>query len=160
MLGTPEQNGITERRSRTLMEMLWYMITHSTLPEFLWSDALRIVAYVLNQVPSKSMPNIPYEMMYGKKPSLKHFHVWGYRVEIRPCNPNTRKLEVRTISEYFIGCCIDLRGNKFYCLTHSTRVIESDQAIYFKDELKSGSEPSQIITLREEQLDISQMAEK
>ena len=57
------------------MEMVWCMIVHSTLPKFLWGDALRTTTYVLNQVTSKSVKKTPYEMMYGKKPSMKYFYV-------------------------------------------------------------------------------------
>ena len=103
---------------------------------------MRIVAYVLNQAPNKSIPKTPYEMMYGKKPSLKHFHVWGYRIEINPYNLHTRKLEVRIISGYFIGYCIGSRGSKSYYLTYSTRVVESNRAIYFENESQSCNESS------------------
>ena len=151
MPGTPKQNGNAVRRNRTLMEMVRCMMAHSTLPEFLWGDALKIAAYVLNQVPSKSVPKTPYELMYGKKPSLKHFHVWGCRVEIKPYNPHTKKLDARTISGYFIGYYISSRGSRFYCLNHSTRVVESDYAIYFEDELKSESQTLCVISFGNEQ---------
>ena len=51
------------------------MLIHSSLPEFLWGEVLRIAAYILNQVPSKSVPKTLYELWLGKKPSLRHFHV-------------------------------------------------------------------------------------
>ncbi|MBT1630303.1 hypothetical protein KK466_29605, partial [Klebsiella pneumoniae] len=38
--------------------------------------ALEITAYLLNKVPSKSVPKTSYEIWYGKKPSLKHLKVW------------------------------------------------------------------------------------
>ena len=82
------------------------MITHFTLVEFLCGDTLKTTAYVLNQVPSKFVPKTSYELMYGKKPNLKHFHVWGCRAKIRPYNPHTKKLDFTTISGYFIGYCI------------------------------------------------------
>ena len=75
MSGTPEQNGITKRRNRTLLDMVRCMLIHSSLPDFLWGEALRTTTYILFQVPSKSVPKIPYELWSGKKPSLRHFHV-------------------------------------------------------------------------------------
>ena len=90
------------------------MMAHSTLLAFLWGDALKIATYVLNQVLNKSLPKTPYELMYRKKPSLKHFHVWGCKVEIRPYNPHTKKLDARTINGYFISYCIGSRGSRFY----------------------------------------------
>ena len=48
--------------------------------------ALRTATYILNQVPSKSIPKTPYELWLGKKPSLRYFHVWGCKAEVRPYN--------------------------------------------------------------------------
>ena len=62
------------------------MLVNSSLPEFLWGEALKISTYILNQVPLKSVPKTPYELWSQKKPSLHHFHVWGCKVEVRPYN--------------------------------------------------------------------------
>ena len=113
--------------------MVRYMLINSSLPKFLWGEALKIAAYILNQVLSKSVPKIPYELWSQKKPSLCHFHVWGYKVEVRTYNLQSKKLDPKTISWYFIDYCVGSRGSRFYCLSHTTRVIESDRAIYFED---------------------------
>ena len=62
MLGTPQQNGIAERRNCTLLDMVQCMLVDSSLPELLWGETLKIVAYILNQVPSKLVPKTPYEL--------------------------------------------------------------------------------------------------
>jgi len=56
MSSTPQQNSVAKRRSRTLMEMVRCMLSHSTLLDFLWGEALKTAAYILNHVPSKSIP--------------------------------------------------------------------------------------------------------
>lgn len=59
MAGTPQQNGVAERRNRTLMDMVRSMIISSkVLPMSLWSEALKTVVYVLNRVPFKDDPTI------------------------------------------------------------------------------------------------------
>ena len=60
--GTLQHNRIAERRNRTLLDMVRCMLIHSSLPEFLWGEALKTAAYILNQVPSKSVPKTPYEL--------------------------------------------------------------------------------------------------
>ncbi|KAH7565207.1 hypothetical protein JRO89_XS09G0163800 [Xanthoceras sorbifolium] len=62
MPDTPEHNGVAERRNRTLLDMVRYMLCNFTLPDFLWGEALRTAAYILNQVSSKSVPKTPYEL--------------------------------------------------------------------------------------------------
>ena len=79
MLGTPQQNGIVKGRNHTLPDMVRCMLVSSSLPEFLWGEALKTAAYILNQVPSKFISKTPYELWLQKKPSLRHFHVWTIR---------------------------------------------------------------------------------
>ncbi|KAM1721711.1 hypothetical protein ACFX12_023214 [Malus domestica] len=75
--GTPQHNGVSERRNRTLMNMVRSMMSSADLPISFWGYALHTVAYLLNAVPSKSVPQTLYEIWYGKKPSLKHLKIWG-----------------------------------------------------------------------------------
>ena len=111
----------------------------------MWGEALKTIAYILNQLPSKSVPKTPYELWSQKKSSLRRFHVWGYKVEVRMYNPQSKKLDLKTISEYFIGYCVGSRGSKFYCPSHTTRVIE----IYFVDDT-GASQGSRKILFKED----------
>ena len=87
--------------------MVRSMISHSNLPISLWGEALKTVAYILNRVPTKETAKTPYELWTGKKPSLKHFHIWGCPAEARPYRPHEKKLDSRTVSCYFIGYSCD-----------------------------------------------------
>ncbi|RVW90986.1 Retrovirus-related Pol polyprotein from transposon TNT 1-94 [Vitis vinifera] len=128
--------GVAEMRNRTLLDIVRFMLSNSSLPKFLWDEALRTVAYILNQVvPNKSVPKTPYELWSGKKPSLHHFHVWGCKAKVRPYNPQSKKLDPKTISGFFVGYCIGSRGSIFYYPSHITRIIKSDRVVYFEDEV-------------------------
>jgi hypothetical protein len=59
MSGEPQQNGVAERRNRTVMDMVRSMINYSTLPVSLWMEALKTAIHILNRVPSKSVPKTP-----------------------------------------------------------------------------------------------------
>jgi transposase InsO family protein len=65
---TPQQNGVAERRNRTLLEMVRSIMEQANLPISYWGDAILAAAYILNQVPSKSVPSTPYELGVGKDP--------------------------------------------------------------------------------------------
>ena len=84
-----------------------------------------LISQFLTPVSSKSVPKTPYEL-YGqqKKSNLCHFYVWGYKVEVRPYNPQSKKLDPKTISGYFIGYCVGSRGSMLFCPSHTTKVIE------------------------------------
>lgn len=55
MLGTPQQNGVAERRNQTLMDMVRSMMSNSSLPKSLWMYALKTAVYLLNRVPRKAV---------------------------------------------------------------------------------------------------------
>lgn len=103
MLRSPHQNGVAERRNRTLMEMVRSTLSTSDIPLSLWMYALNTFLYLLNRVPSKAVPKTPYELWTGRKPSLMHLYVWGCQPEVRLYNPHEKKLDERTIPRYFIG---------------------------------------------------------
>ena len=50
MPGESQQNGVAERRNRTLMDMVWSMLSHASLPVSLWMEALKTAAHTLNLV--------------------------------------------------------------------------------------------------------------
>jgi len=105
----PNMNGVAERRNQNLKDMVRSMISHSTLFESLWGEALKTAVYILNRVPSKAVNKTPYELWTNKRPSLKHLHIWGCPAEVWPYKPHVRKLDSRTVSCYFVGYVKHLR---------------------------------------------------
>ena len=75
--GTPQRNGVSERRNRTLLDMVRSMMSQSDLPLSFWGYALETAAFTLNRVPSKSVDKTPHEMWTGKSPSLSFLKIWG-----------------------------------------------------------------------------------
>ncbi|WKA02171.1 hypothetical protein VitviT2T_020389 [Vitis vinifera] len=140
MPGSPDQNGVAERRNRTLLDMVRSMLSSSKLPKFLWTEALKTAVYILNRVPTKVVPKTPFELLKGWKPSLRHMRVWGCSSEVRIYNPQEKKLDPRTISGYFIGYAEKSKGYRFYCPSHSTRIVESRNAKFLEYDLVSGSD--------------------
>ena len=138
MPGSPDQNGVVERRNRTLMDMVRSMLSNSNLPTSLWTEALKTAAYILNRVPTKAVPKSPFELWKGWKPSLRHMRVWGCPSEVRIYNPQEKKLDPRTISGYFIGYAERSKGYRFYCPTHTTRIVESRNAKFLENDMISG----------------------
>ena len=62
---THRQNDVAERRNHTLKDIVRSMIAHTTLPESLWSEALKIIVYLLNKLPNKTVTKT--HMSYGLK---------------------------------------------------------------------------------------------
>jgi transposase InsO family protein len=133
MPGEPQQNGVAERRNRTLLDMVRSMLSHASLPVSLWMEALKTAAHILNLAPTKSAPNTPHEMWTGKKPSLNYLRVWGCPAEARIFNPQLKKLDPKTVSCFFVGYPHRGKGYRFYCPGHTTKYVETRQAVFFED---------------------------
>ncbi|GJY99759.1 retrovirus-related pol polyprotein from transposon TNT 1-94 [Tanacetum coccineum] len=75
---TPQQNGVVERRSRTLVEAARIMLIFSRLPEFLWAEAVARTCFTQNRSIIHTRHNkTPYELLRGRKPNIEYFHVFG-----------------------------------------------------------------------------------
>lgn len=144
--GTPELNGVSERRNRTLLDMVRSMMSFTDLPLFLWGFALLTATYILNRVPSKSVPCTPHEMWFGKKPGLNHLRIWGCPAYIKKLK--TDKLEARSDKGRFIGYPKESMGYSFY-LQSEQNVIVSRHAIFLEKEFVQEGGAGKEIVLKE-----------
>ena len=67
---TPQRNGVSECRNRTLLDMVQSMMSLTNLPLLFWGYALKTATFMFNREPSKSVETTPYELWFGKKPKL------------------------------------------------------------------------------------------
>nr|GFA20991.1 hypothetical protein [Tanacetum cinerariifolium] len=78
---TPQHNGVSERRNRTLLNMVQSMMSLATLSLSFWDYALESAARILNMVPTKKVDKTSYELWHGKVLNLSYLKVWGYPKE-------------------------------------------------------------------------------
>nr|XP_009615394.1 uncharacterized protein LOC104108115 [Nicotiana tomentosiformis] len=100
-------------------------------------------------IPSKAVPKTPFELWKGWKPSLNHLHVWGCPTEVRVYNPQLKKLDERTTSGYFIGYAVNSKRLRFYCPSHSSKIVEVRNAKFLEAHEESGSGLTQKVELEE-----------
>ncbi|KAL6346272.1 hypothetical protein AAG906_033068 [Vitis piasezkii] len=101
-----------------------------------------MVVYILNGVPTKVVPKTPFELWKGWKPSLRHIYIWGCPYKVRVYNPQKKKLDPRTISGFFIGYVERSKGCRFYCPSYNTRIMESRNENFLKNDLLSETSQS------------------
>ncbi|KAL0457635.1 UNVERIFIED_CONTAM: Retrovirus-related Pol polyprotein from transposon TNT 1-94 [Sesamum latifolium] len=111
---TPQQNGVAERRNRTLLEMARSMMAQANLPISFWGDAILTAAYILNRVPSKSIPTTPYELWHGRKPNLEGLRPWGSAGFVHSTSHKYGKLGPRASKLIFIRYCEHSKGYVMY----------------------------------------------
>ncbi|KAJ9567534.1 hypothetical protein OSB04_003500, partial [Centaurea solstitialis] len=109
---TPQMNGVSERRNRTLLDMVRSMMCHSTLPVSFWEHALETAAHILNRAPTKSVEKTPYELWKGKKPKMSFLKIWGCEVYVK--RPTSEKLKPKSDKCFFVGYPKTTVGYYFY----------------------------------------------
>ncbi|GJW24642.1 retrovirus-related pol polyprotein from transposon TNT 1-94, partial [Tanacetum coccineum] len=74
---TPQQNGVAERKNRTLIEAARTMLADSKLPTMFWTEAVSIACYVLNRVLMTKPINRPLNSGLGKFPTSVILNLLG-----------------------------------------------------------------------------------
>ncbi|GKD52029.1 retrotransposon protein, putative, ty1-copia subclass, partial [Tanacetum coccineum] len=92
---TPQHNGVSERRNRTLLNMVRSMMSLTTSPLSFWDYALDSAARILNMVPTKKADKTPYELWHGKVPNLSYLKVWGCEAHVKRHTPDQLCLNVK-----------------------------------------------------------------
>ncbi|GJZ13919.1 ribonuclease H-like domain-containing protein [Tanacetum coccineum] len=80
---TPQQNGVAERKNRTLIEAAKTMLAGSQLPTTFWTEAINTACYVQNRVlVAKPHNKTPYELLTGRPPILDFMRPFGCHVTV------------------------------------------------------------------------------
>ncbi|GJS97300.1 retrotransposon protein, putative, ty1-copia subclass [Tanacetum coccineum] len=109
---TPQHNGVSKKKNRTLLNMVRLMMNLTTLSLSFWDYALESAARILNMVPTKKDDKTPYELWYGKVPNLSYLMVRGCEALVKRDTPD--KLQQRFVKCIFIGYPKKMTGYYFY----------------------------------------------
>ena len=75
---TPQQNGVAERKNRTLMDMARSMLAEYKSPYNFWAEAISTACHSANRLYlRKGLDKTPYEILTGNKPNISYFKVFG-----------------------------------------------------------------------------------
>nr|GEX63988.1 hypothetical protein [Tanacetum cinerariifolium] len=144
---TPQHNGVSERRNRTLLNMVRSMMSLATLPLSILDYALEFVARILNMVPTKKVDKTPYELWHGKVPNLSYLKVLGYEACVKRHTPD--KLQQRFVKCIFVGYPKETMGYYFYYPSENKIVVERYADFLEKDFILQ-KESRRIIELEDE----------
>nr|GFB54009.1 hypothetical protein [Tanacetum cinerariifolium] len=101
---TPQQNGVVERRNRTLVEAARTMLTFANLPSFLLAEAIATACFIQNRlIIHKRFDKTPYELMNKRKQKIKFFCVFGCRFYLLNDYEDFGKLKAKGDIGVFVG---------------------------------------------------------
>ena len=146
--GTPQLNGVSERRNRTLLDMVRSMMSFASLPTTFWGYALTTAAFTLNRTPSRAVDKTPYEIWIGRTPSLSFMKIWGCEAYVKRLLSD--KLAPRSDKCFFIGYPKETKGYYFYNPTEH-KVFVARDSVFLEREFVSKKSSGRNIHLEEVQ---------
>ncbi|GJU68911.1 integrase, catalytic region, zinc finger, CCHC-type containing protein [Tanacetum coccineum] len=142
ILRTPQQNGVVERRNRTLVEAARTMLIFSKALMFLWAEAVATACYTQNRSLIHTRHNkTPYELVHDKKPDLTFFRVFGALCYPINDSEDLGKLQPTADIGIFVGYAPSQKGYRIY--NKRTRRIMETIHVQF-DELTEPMAPMQL----------------
>ena len=94
---TPQQNGVAERKNRTIMNMARSLLTTRKMSKDYWAEAVACSIYILNRSPTSSVQGkVPEEKWSGCKVNVFHFKIFGFISFTRVPKEIRKNLDDRT----------------------------------------------------------------
>ena len=134
---SPQQNGVAERKNRTLKEMMNAMLISSGLPQNLWGEAILSANYILNKLSQNKLDKTPYELWKGRTPSYQFLKVWRGLAKAAVHIPKKVKIGQKTVDCVFIGYAHNSSAYRFLIHKsdipnmHVNTIIEFRNASFF-----------------------------
>jgi len=135
---TPQQNGVAERKNRSLTEMAQCMVKSQALPHSFWLEAIMCATYVLNRCPTKALQSMtPYEAWHDRKPSIESICMFFVVCHMLWCHKHNAKNWMIRLSNVFL-LVIVLKANVTGCIIRpqTKRILVSRDVVFVEDSIQ------------------------
>ncbi|GAB2299566.1 hypothetical protein Dimus_038569 [Dionaea muscipula] len=140
---TPQQNGVVERKNRTLEDMARTMLIASNLPKYFWAEAVSTACYIINRVMIRPiLKKTPYELFKGRKPNITHFRTFGSKCFVHNNGKdNLGKFDARSDEGTFLGYSSNSKAYRVYnkrtmCIEESIHVVFNESNALLDENLQ------------------------
>ena len=104
---TPQQNGIAERKNRTLLNAARSLLKMGQMKQQFWEDAISTTCYQQNRTPHTTLQGqIPFTLWYGDIPNVSHLKIFG-AVAYASVNPHHRSKQIKADQSWMIDASED-----------------------------------------------------
>jgi hypothetical protein len=127
---TPQQNGVAERKSQTLIDMARTMLAEFKSPYNFWAEAISTTCHASNRLYlHKELIKTPYEILTGNKPNMSYFRVFGCKCFYRIKGVRLSKFDSKALEGIFVGYDLESHTYRIYDKLSET-VIESCSVVF------------------------------
>ncbi|GJS99266.1 retrovirus-related pol polyprotein from transposon TNT 1-94 [Tanacetum coccineum] len=100
----PEQNGVVERRNKTLIEAAKTMLNSANLLKHFWGEVVNTACYTQNRsIIVKRHGKTAYDVFRGISLNISYFHVFGYLMHIHNHRDHLGKFDEKDDDGFFLG---------------------------------------------------------
>jgi hypothetical protein len=136
-----QQNGVVERKNRTLMDMARTMLDEYKTPDRFWAEAINTARYSINRLYlHRFLKKISYELLTGKKPNVPYFKVFGSKCFILIKRGRKSKFAPKVVEGFLLGYDSNTRAYRVF--NKSTGLVEVSCDIVFDE--TNGSHVEQV----------------
>lgn len=128
---TPEQNGLSERLNRTIIEKARCLLYEANLEKKFWAEAVNTACYLRNRSMVSGLEKTPYEIFYKKKPNLEHIRIFGSVVMTHVPKEKRAKWDKKSEQLVLVGFSETTKGYRLYnprtnkvCTSRDVHVME------------------------------------
>lgn len=135
---TPEQNGISERFNRTIVEKAKCLLFDADLEKRFWAEAAHTAVYLQNRTVTTSLNyKTPFEIWTGRKPDVSHLRVFGSTVMVHVPKQNRLKWDRKSEKCILVGYSNDVKGYRIYNPKTNVITTSRDVVILEKEETEN-----------------------
>lgn len=112
---TPEQNGLSERMNRTIVEKARCLLFEAVLDKKFWAEATNTAVYLQNRTISSGLNDkTPYELWTNMKPDVSHLRIFGSTVMVHVPKEKRLKWDKKSEQCIFVGYSENVKGYRVY----------------------------------------------
>jgi hypothetical protein len=124
---TPQQNGVSERWNRTIMERARSLSSDCNLPVYLWPKAVTMATYLINCSPTRANSGIPPEVKFtGTSLDVNNLRIFGCIAYLHVPKDSCKKLDSKTQKCLFLGFDSETKAYKLYDNIRRKVIISCD----------------------------------
>ena len=140
---TPQQNGVVERKNRTLIEMARTMLDEYKTPERFWAEAINTACHASNRLYlHRLLKKTSYELLTGNKPNVSYFRVFGSKCYILNKKHRHSKFSPKCYEGFLVG--YPSNGHGYRVFNNVTKIVEEVGDVKFDE--TNGSQVEHLVS--------------